>query len=55
LADFIRQRFSLSERSKTVELIQSNEEDEYEEPTKEQLISEIKEAVREVNLIKKVN
>jgi hypothetical protein len=53
LADFICQRFSLSERSKIVELIQPNEEDDCEEPTKEQLISEIKEAVREVNLIKK--
>jgi hypothetical protein len=43
----------LSERSKIIELIQPNEEDDYKEPTKEQLISEIKEAVREVNLIKK--
>jgi hypothetical protein len=34
-------------------LIQPNEEDDYKESTKEQLISEIKEAVREVNLIKK--
>jgi len=53
LADFIRQRFSLSERSRIIELIQPNEEDDYKESTKEQLISEIKEAVREVNLIKK--
>jgi hypothetical protein len=43
----------LSERSKIIELIQPNEEDDYKESTKEQLISEIKEAVREVNLIKK--
>jgi hypothetical protein len=28
LADFIRQRFSLSERSRIVELIQPNEEDD---------------------------
>ncbi len=50
LADFIRQRFSSSERSKIVELIQPTENEDYEEPTKEQLIEEIKEAVREVNL-----
>lgn len=54
LADFILQKFSSSERSKIVELIQpEDEEEDYQKPTKEQLIAEIKEAVREVNLIKK--
>ncbi|MDP5120523.1 MAG: hypothetical protein NWQ46_02925 [Spirosomaceae bacterium] len=45
-------KFSSSERSKIVELIQPNEEEDYHEPTKEQLIAEIKGAVREVNLAK---
>ena len=53
LADFIRHKFTPNQRMELVELIQKPEPEEYEEPTKEQLIEEIKEAVREVNLIKK--
>jgi cobalamin biosynthesis Mg chelatase CobN len=52
LADFIRQKFTPSQQTELIELIQQPEPEEYDEPTKEQLIEEIKEAVREVNLAK---
>lgn len=53
LADLIRDKFPRKERLKLVKLLQKEPtEDTYEEPTKEQLMEEIREAVREVNLIK---
>lgn len=52
LADFIRQKFTPSQQTELVELIQQPNLDKHEESTKEQLIEEIKEAVREVNLAK---
>jgi hypothetical protein len=56
LADLIKAHLPAQERLKLAQLLKgepgSIEEDD-DEPTKEQLIEEIKQAVREVNLVKK--
>ncbi|MCU0341279.1 MAG: hypothetical protein MUE30_15475 [Spirosomaceae bacterium] len=51
LADLIRQKLSIQDRQKLAELLFKDSSDD-DEPTKEQLIAEIKQAVREVNLVK---
>lgn len=59
LADLIKDQLPVQERLKLAHLltdevnISEDDEDEDDDPTKEQLIKEIKQAVREVNLIKK--
>ena len=57
LADLIRDQLPVQERLKLAQLltdeVNPSEEDEDDEPTKEQIIEEIKQAVREVNLAKK--
>jgi uncharacterized protein YihD (DUF1040 family) len=51
LAELIKSRFTAKEQLKLVQIIQKEpEEDEYEEPTKEQLLQEIREAAEEVKL-----
>jgi uncharacterized protein YihD (DUF1040 family) len=53
LAELIKSRFTAKEQLKLVQILQKEpEEDEYEEPTKEQLLQEIREATEEMNLIK---
>ena len=57
LADLIKDQLPVQERLKLAQLltdeVNPSEEDEDDEPTKEQIIEEIKQAVREVNLAKK--
>lgn len=57
LADLIKAQLPAQERLKLAQLLtvepNLSEEDDADEPTKEQLIEEIKQAVREVNLAKK--
>lgn len=56
LADLIKEQLSAQERLKLAQLLTNepdSSEDDEDEPTKEQLIEEIKQAVREVNLAKK--
>jgi hypothetical protein len=51
LAELIKSRFTAKEQLKLVQILQKEpEEDEYEEPTKEQLLQEIREAAEEVKL-----
>ncbi len=53
LAELIKSKFTAKEQLKLVQILQKEpEEDEYEEPTKEQLLQEIREAAEEMNLIK---
>lgn len=53
LAELIKSRFTAKEQFKLVQILQKEpEEDGYEEPTKEQLLQEIREATEEMNLIK---
>ncbi len=51
LAALIRQQLPEPERIRLAHLLAPD--DEYEEPTQAQLVAEMKEAVREVNLAKK--
>ena len=55
LADLIKDQLTVQERLKLAQLLtdEVNPSEEDEVPTKEQLIEEIKQAVREVNLVKK--
>ena len=55
LADLIKDQLPVQERLKLAQLLtdEVNPSEEDEEPTKEQIIEEIKQAVREVNLAKK--
>jgi uncharacterized protein YihD (DUF1040 family) len=54
LAELIKSKFTAKEQLKLVQILQTEpEEEKYEEPTKEQLLQEIREAVEEINLIKK--
>lgn len=57
LANLIKAQLPTWEREKLAELLTSDltdpDEGDYEEPTQAQLVAEIKEAVREVNLAKK--
>lgn len=54
LAELIKSKFTAKEQLKLVQILQKEpEEEEYEEPTKEQLLQEIREAAEEMNLIKK--
>ena len=51
LAELIKSKFTAKERLKLVQILQKEpEEEEYEEPTKEQLLQEIREAAEEVKL-----
>lgn len=51
LAELIKSKFTAKEQLKLVQILQKEpEEDEYEEPTKEQLLQEIREAAEEVKL-----
>jgi hypothetical protein len=51
LAELIQSKFTAKEQLKLVQILQNEpEEDEYEEPTKEQLLEEIREAAEEVKL-----
>ena len=51
LAELIKSRFTAKEQLKLVQILQKEpEEDEYEKPTKEQLLQEIREAAEEVKL-----
>ena len=51
LAELIQSKFTEKEQLKLVQILQKEpEEDEYEEPTKEQLLQEIREAAEEVKL-----
>jgi aspartyl aminopeptidase len=51
LAELIKSKFTAKEQLKLVKILQTEpEEDEHEEPTKEQLLQEIREAVEEVKL-----
>lgn len=53
LAELIKSKFTAKDQLKLVQILQKEpEEDEYEEPTKEQLLQEIREAAEEMNLIK---
>lgn len=52
LAKVIKEQFSLKDRNKLADLIKKQSDNEEDEPTKEQLIGEIREAVKEINLIK---
>ncbi|WP_373515637.1 hypothetical protein [Persicitalea sp.] len=56
LADLIREQLPERDRTALAELLLSDqpeaEQDDCEEPTQEQLVEEMKQAVREVNLIK---
>jgi uncharacterized protein YihD (DUF1040 family) len=53
LAELIKSKFTAKEQLKLVQILQKEpEEDEYEEPTKEQLLQEIREAAEEVKLAK---
>ena len=51
LAGLIKSKFSAKDQLKLVKILQK-ESEEYEEPTKEQLLQEIREAAEEINLIK---
>ncbi len=51
LATLIKAQLAFDDRCELAQMLVDTE-DEYEEPTKEQLIAEMKEAVREMNLIK---
>lgn len=51
LAELIKSKFTAKERLKLVQILQKEpEEEQYEEPTKEQLLQEIREAAEEVKL-----
>ncbi len=51
LAELIKSKFTAKDQLKLVQILQKEpEEAEYEEPTKEQLLQEIREAVEEVKL-----
>ena len=53
LAELIKSKFTAKEQLKLVQILQKEpEEEEYEEPTKEQLLQEIRDAAEEMNLIK---
>lgn len=53
LAELIKSKFTAKEQLKLVQILQKEpEEDDNEEPTKEQLLQEIREAAEEMNLIK---
>ncbi|MCP9749145.1 hypothetical protein [Lacihabitans sp. CS3-21] len=53
LAELIKSKFTAKEQLKLVQILQKEpEEDDDEEPTKEQLLQEIREAAEEMNLIK---
>ncbi len=53
LAELIKSKFTAKDQLKLVQILQKEpEEAEYEEPTKEQLLQEIREAVEDINLIK---
>lgn len=51
LATLIKAQLAFDDRRELAQML-IDTEDEYEEPTKEQLIAEMKQAVREVNLMK---
>ena len=51
LAGLIKSKLSAKDQLKLVKILQK-ESEEYEEPTKEQLLQEIREAAEEINLIK---
>jgi hypothetical protein len=53
LAELIKSKFTAKEQLKLVQILQKEpEEDDNEEPTKELLLQEIREAAEEMNLIK---
>jgi len=53
LAELIKSKFTAKERLKLVLILQKEpEEEQYEEPTKEQLLQEIREAAEDMNLIR---
>ena len=56
LAELIREQLPKQDRAKLAELLlldQPETEQEFDEPTREQLVAEMKQAVREVNLAKR--
>ncbi|MCA0364090.1 MAG: hypothetical protein LCH67_08600 [Bacteroidetes bacterium] len=52
LAKVIKEQFSLKDRNTLADLIKIQPDNGDDEPTKEQLLDEIREAVKEVNLAK---
>lgn len=51
-ANLIRERLPATERIQLVGLLTSNESEQEEEPTKAQLMAEMKQAVQELHLVK---
>jgi hypothetical protein len=52
LATLIREQLTVKDRLKLAQLLGDDEPDCDEEPTQEQLVAEIKQAVHELNLVK---
>ncbi len=52
LAQLIREQLPVSDRLKLAQLLGNDEPESDDEPTQEQLVAEIKQAVHELNLVK---